>query len=194
MDRKGRRLVIFDLGGVMLLDFNCIRYIAGLYGLTYEEVLEDYLRYDAPLMEGYMSVSDYYDHFSRHFSVKVDSDIFTDGFTYTLNDKLSLLIDRLRRAGHRCVVGSNTFAPHWDLLLERGLGEHFDALYASHLIHASKPDPLFHRIILESEGFAPEDSFFIDDRAENIAASASLGITSILYTPGCDLSVLEAIC
>lgn len=194
MGKNGRRLVIFDLGGVMLLDFNCIQYIADKYGLGYEEVFEDYMHYDVPLMEGYMDVSGYYDHFSRHFGIKAGDNDFIEGFTYRLNDTLFALVAELRKAGHRCVVGSNTFAPHWDLLLKRGLADHFDALYASHLIQASKPDLLFHRIILEQEGFAAEDSFFLDDREENIAAAASLGITAIRYTPGCDLSVLEQLC
>ncbi|WP_340264571.1 HAD family hydrolase [Sphingobium mellinum] len=41
-----------------------------------------------------------------------------------------------------------------------------------------KPDPAIYRLALDRFGLAPHESFFIDDREENVAAAQALGIRS----------------
>ena len=46
---------------------------------------------------------------------------------------------------------------------------------------ARKPDPLVFERVLAHYGTPAADAFFVDDMAENVAAAASVGITSHLY-------------
>lgn len=150
------KLFIFDMGDVILLDVRTLMKISEYTGASYRSIREDYGYYDRALMDGYMDASDYYRHLEDKYSVRIESDLFSDFFTPHVNEHLIDIVDRLRSAGHRCVIGSNTFAPHWRLALAfpgRPL-DHFDALYASHLMHMSKPEPAFWRMISEKRASA----------------------------------------
>jgi putative hydrolase of the HAD superfamily len=93
-------------------------------------------------------------------------------------------MDALARSLHssgRVVCGTNTVGSHYDHLVERGMYGCFDAVYASHLMGVCKPDSAFWHAILEAEGVAARDAFFIDDYPENIAEAEGLGIRSHLF-------------
>ena len=177
------KLFIFDMGEVILLDVKTLMQMAEYVGTAYRDIRTDYGYYDRALMDGYMSPSDYYRHLEDKYQVAVEEDLFRKFFHPHINNRMLDIVDRLRAKGHRCVVGSNTFKPHWDCILaypEKPL-DHFDVLYASHLMHMSKPEPAFWRMICGAEGFSYADTLFIDDRNENIEAAASLGIDTLLY-------------
>ena len=72
--------------------------------------------------------------------------------------------------------------------MERGDYTFFNQTYASNKIGCAKPDPHFFELILEAEQTAPEDTFFTDDRANNVAAAASLGIHAELFTSAAELT------
>ena len=177
------KLFIFDMGEVILLEVRTLMQIAQFVGTDYHDIRRDYANYDMALMDGYMAPSDYYRHLEDKYQVKIDTDLFRDYFHPRINTFMLSIVDKLREKGHRCVVGSNTFAPHWDYIKtfpEKPL-EHFDTLYASHLIHMSKPESSFWRIICSSEGFQYNDTLFIDDSKENAEAAAALGIDVLNY-------------
>ena len=176
-------LFIFDMGEVILLGVRTLKDMAEYVGTDYHDLRKDYGYYDRALMDGYMSAEDYYHHLEDKYQCKVEEDIFVKFFHPKVNMKMLGIVDSLRAKGHRCVIGSNTFRPHWNHIKvypEKPL-EHFDALYASHLMHISKPVPAFWRIIMEAEGVKADDSFFIDDRLDNIEAAESLGIRCFRY-------------
>lgn len=151
-------------------------------GIPYALLAADYDEYKKPLMEGFMSTDDYYEHLRLHFDVNVEGDMFYTGFEpFHINGIMLSLVDAVRRSGVRAVIGSNTFAPHWRYVFSSGLDKHFDACYASHLMHITKPDPEFWSYILSHEGYTPEEALFIDDREENILGAASLGIEAFHY-------------
>jgi FMN phosphatase YigB (HAD superfamily) len=50
--------------------------------------------------------------------------------------------------------------------------------FASHLMHAAKPDPRAYATVERETGHAGERILFFDDRAENVAAAQSLGWTA----------------
>ena len=66
--------------------------------------------------------------------------------------------------------------------MERGDYSFFNQTYASNKIGCAKPDPHFFELILEAEETEAGDAFFTDDKAENVAAAASLGIHAELFT------------
>lgn len=176
-------LYIFDMGEVLLLGVNTLRDIASAYGLDYKEFRVDYALYDKPLMEGYLHPRSYLEHLETKFDLSFDSDPFQVYFTPKLNERVMGFVRTLRERGDRVVVGSNTFSPHWEIVFSRykEIPLSFDALYASHEMHRVKPDKVFFSYILGKEGFRAEDSYFIDDRSDNINSSSSLGIHSYEY-------------
>lgn len=66
-------------------------------------------------------------------------------------------------------------------LKQFNLLDNFDAFFSSCYLGVRKPDPKIYRIALDVLERDPEQVIFIDDRAENVAAAASLGIHAIRY-------------
>lgn len=63
-----------------------------------------------------------------------------------------------------------------------GLADSFQAFFSSCYLGLRKPDPKIYQVALDVLQRDPEDTAFIDDRAENVAAAAKLGIQAIHYT------------
>lgn len=62
-----------------------------------------------------------------------------------------------------------------------GLAELFDAFFSSCYLRLRKPDPRIYQVALDVLQRDAEETAFIDDRAENVAAAAKLGIHAIRY-------------
>ena len=65
--------------------------------------------------------------------------------------------------------------------MTRGDYAFFDQTYASQLMGAKKPDPLFWKLILDAEKCAPSDAFFTDDLEANVQAAAAQGIHAVQF-------------
>ena len=117
----------------------------------------------------------------------VENDLFRLYFHPSKNLETVELIQALKKK-HRVVCGTNTIDSHWENHMERGDYAFFNQTYASNKIGCAKPDPHFFELILEAEGSAAENAFFTDDKAENVAAAASLGIHAELFTSAADLT------
>ena len=71
--------------------------------------------------------------------------------------------------------------------MTRGDYAFFDQTYASQLMGAKKPDPLFWKLILDAEKCESSDVFFTDDLEANVQAAAALGIHAFQFTSAKDL-------
>lgn len=58
----------------------------------------------------------------------------------------------------------------------------FDGILFSGPVHCAKPDPKIYHLLFERFHLTPEECFFIDDNADNIKASKSLGMDGIVFT------------
>ena len=116
----------------------------------------------------------------------VEHDLFRLYFHPSKNLETVELIQQLKKK-HRVVCGTNTIDSHWENHQERGDYAFFNQTYASNKIGCAKPDPHFFELILEAEDTAAENAFFTDDKAENVAAAASLGIHAELFTSAAEL-------
>ncbi len=110
-------------------------------------------------------------------------------FHPVLNENTVALIKELRKK-HRVVCGTNTNQSHWENHLERGDYSYFDQTYASNKIGISKPDPDFYKAIMKAEGYEASDTFFTDDKIENIESARALGINAVQFTSAEDLYTL----
>src|SRR4029077_8945512 len=62
------------------------------------------------------------------------------------------------------------------------LAAYFEHLLFSCFLKTAKPEPDCFRAALGVLGASPSDVVFLDDRAENVAAAAALGIRSLRFT------------
>jgi HAD superfamily hydrolase (TIGR01509 family) len=177
----GKDLFIFDMGNVVVRNIHVLQAVVDEWKLPQEDFFADYRQYDFPLMDGTIPTSAYWCHIEKKFGVRVDGEPFSKHFSPEPNPIMVALIKRLRGMGKRVVCGSNTFAPHWDILMDMGMIDLFDAVYPSHEIGMSKPAPQYFRYILNRERTTPRRTFFVDDYQENIEAAARLGIDSMHY-------------
>jgi len=92
------------------------------------------------------------------------------------------LVEDLAGAGHPLALLSN--APD-ELAAEIGglpIAAHFGHLIFSCELKLAKPDPRCYRAALARLGARPDEVIFIDDRAENVAAAAEMGLSSVHFT------------
>lgn len=68
--------------------------------------------------------------------------------------------------------------------------QHFEKAYLSHELHLRKPQPEIYTHVLHDASLIPAETLFIDDRAENIAAAAALGLHTRLHPAGAPLTDL----
>lgn len=189
-------LFIFDMGGVVTSTFS-------------ENSLCDFLKID---LEKFSNICKYeYDIFSELTKGQIDTkkfwqifnerikndkslsaiypiknDLFRLIFHPKLNNKTIKIIQALKKK-HRVVCGTNTIQSHYENHLERGDYSFFDKTYASNKIEEEKPNENFFKIILKAENYKPEETFFVDDRIENVNAAQKFGINAIQFTTADEL-------
>ena len=183
-------LFIFDMGGVVTTTAgNDIHEGAARHlGITKDRLFElngkgkshcEDLYYQ--LEVGEISSKEYWKILGERAGKKVSADWFRLLFHPVLNRETVKLIEELKSAGHRVVCGTNTIDSHYDNHLSRGDYSFFDMTYASIHMGVRKPDAEFWNIILEAEGFSPSETFFTDDRIENVEAARNLGIKAYQF-------------
>jgi len=95
------------------------------------------------------------------------------------------LVEELSAAGQPLALLSNAPVEVADAVARLPLARHFRHLVFSCHVKATKPDPDCYRAALDRIGAQPGDVIFTDDRAENVAGAARLGMTALPFTaPG----------
>ncbi len=130
---------------------------------------------------GKISENEYWKGFNSIYNTSILAPQWGKYFEPQMNQETLDLIKELKQ-NNRVVCGTNVNESHWQIHQERDDYRIFPKVYPSHHMGVAKPDPEFWNIILEKEGYKPEDTFFIDDYIENVKGAASLGIHSFLFT------------
>lgn len=190
-------LFIFDMGGVVTTNFGADNKMYPYLGLERSKFFEicqkekaadgsDY-NIDFLLGIGKISVEEFWREFNRRIKLlgldvpEVTTDLYRLYFHPQLKEETAALIRQLRK-NHRVVCGTNTIQSHWENHMERGDYALFDQTYASNKIGLAKPDPAFWKTIMMAEGYEPSQTYFTDDRLDNVEAAASLGINAVQFT------------
>jgi HAD superfamily hydrolase (TIGR01509 family) len=94
------------------------------------------------------------------------------------------LVAQLRQAGYRLGILSNTCAVHWDYCLEKFelLARDFGVHALSYRLKTAKPEPAIFEAATQLAGVRPEEIFFVDDLAENVAGAQAMRFDAIQYT------------
>lgn len=111
---------------------------------------------------------------------------FVDAFCdiFWPNPPMADLIPRLKGAGYRLVLASNTNVAHYDRYRAqfRDLLAHFDATAVSHEAGARKPDRQFFEYAHRLADAERAACLFVDDLPANVAGARAFGWQAIHYT------------
>lgn len=198
---KGKKVLIFDLGGVVI-DLFVDRTFAAMaaLGVPAEMLTERGCLMNSMMMQfdrGDITADEMFGYIKSFIpaAVREKTGAGLDGeiqrvWNLMLGDVPQAKLQRLtalRSAGYRVVMLSNTNSGHWprieQLFMKAGgklPSECFDALYLSYLMRRRKPEPGIFLTLLENEGVEAADCLFFDDSAENCAAARALGIDAVL--------------
>jgi 2-haloacid dehalogenase len=184
-----RRVVVFDLGGVLINwdprnlyrkifrgDENAMEaFLAEVCTVEWNERQDagrTFAEAAAELMPLHADKIDLIEAFSQRFDEMI---------TGPVAETVDILAD-LKRAGVPRYALTNwsaeTFPPQRDRF---PFLSWFDGIVVSGQEGVIKPDPRIFRILLERYRIAPEEAVFVDDNPGNAAAAASLGIHGIHF-------------
>ncbi len=188
-------LFIFDMGGVVTNTFkmDSIYQKLNISKNDFSEICKKNNNDIWHKLEtGIISVNQFWNEYNRRIqsiekAKPVETDLFRLFFHPSKNLQTIELIKSLKK-NNRVVCGTNTIQSHWENHMERGDYAFFNQTYASNKIGCAKPDPHFFELILEAEETEAQNVFFTDDKEENVAAAASLGIHAELFTTAAELT------
>ena len=175
------KLYIFDMGNVILSDVYVNPAISRELGISLEAFNKFYAEPSDRMMVGTLTPEGFWDEYTHFSGTPVKEDLLLTCFNPFENRDMTDLLHSLRSRGARVVCGTNTYESHYAYMEKSGVFDHFDAIYASHLMGIAKPDVEFYRYILQSEKVQAEDAFFTDDLEVNVTAAKSIGIHAMLF-------------
>lgn len=91
------------------------------------------------------------------------------------------LIPELKEAGYRVIVLSNMSKEYIEFLRRMPVYRHIEEDIISCEVGFVKPEREIYELLLTRYNLCPEETIFVDDRAENVEAAAALGITPFLF-------------
>jgi putative hydrolase of the HAD superfamily len=101
----------------------------------------------------------------------------------SVNEEMLAWAEALHEAGVRTAVLSNMV---WEILMHMrkwfGWLDRFDQLTWSCELGIAKPDPEIYLFTCEGLDVPPEETLFLDDKPENVAAAEKLGMSAIQFT------------
>jgi 2-haloacid dehalogenase len=184
-----RRVVVFDLGGV-LLEWNPRHLYRKLFGGD-EAAMESFLANVCTVewnerQDAGRSFADAVALLRPHHPDKVElieafGRRFGEMIPGAIEGTVDILAELVRRGVPRYALtnwSAETFAPQRPRF---PFLSWFDGIVVSGDEGVIKPDPAIFRILLERYAIAPEEAVFIDDDPRNAAAAASLGIHGIHF-------------
>lgn len=119
--------------------------------------------------------------------VAIDIDSWTD-----YRDEMWTLAATYRAVGGKLGMLSNGVREIVDRIRnDRDLPSLFDAVVISYEVGLTKPEPEIYRLVLSQLGVAPGEALFVDDRGENVAMAAELGLRTLQFVG--DVHALRAI-
>ena len=184
---KGGRLVVFDLGRVLIRICDGWQHAFELAGVPLSvEAMDASVRADlhagvCRIEAGEGDVTEFCQEVAQRLGLSEESVTrMWQGYTLGPYPGVAELIEEIHAAGAATACLSNTNAEHWRILTDlndpqgralAGLGHRF----ASHLARARKPDAPIYAHLEQATGFDPARIIFFDDVQENVEAARQRG-------------------
>lgn len=202
MDSKIKN-IIFDWGGV-LIDITLERFLSEckVAGIPFEDKeitgthkTGFFLEYELGNISDDDARNELRRRAGRDFSDVELNRIWSTMIDRIPEEKLELL-SKLKDK-YNLYILSNTNAIHWnnvapEVFSYKGLdiNDFFRKVFLSYEMHLAKPDIAIYLKALSDAGMNAEETMFIDDSKLNCDAAQSVGINSVHYIPGEDLSLI----
>jgi glucose-1-phosphatase len=180
---------IFDMGGVIVQDYVIWPELMAYLGLPDKNFYEKDGRFHEALLRhgrGEIRENDLWSIYTeitgRTIPPGESESLLGKFFHPKMNEPVVQIVQQLKAAGMRLVIGTNVIDSHYNIHIKLGQYDLFDKVYASHLMGIKKPDTAFYAYILKAEGIPAQDVFFTDDTIENVNAAANAGLNVFHYT------------
>jgi epoxide hydrolase-like predicted phosphatase len=184
------RLVVFDLGGVMIRIRHAWSEILAEMDLRLpdgftSDRLSDHRALSA-YQNGQIGEEEFLEALAQEFGIGVDQ--VREAHQLILREDYpgaAELVKDLRNAGIKVACLSNTNELHYREFFSGRFPvcEAFDELLASHRLGLSKPDPAIYKFVEERYGLQGDEIFFFDDNAANIEAAKARNWSGMLIDP-----------
>jgi glucose-1-phosphatase len=185
---SARRMVLFDLGGVVCRFFPARRLeaLAVTSGLSVEEVHRRLFAsgFDLDCDRGRYDLHHQCAEICARLGVALDrlqlARLWAQGFEPD-PDALAV-VDRVRSAAGTALLSNNGPLVHLSLReLLPNVAARFDDLCFSYQVGAVKPDPRAYLRTLERLGVPPEQSVFVDDAEQNVEGARGVGMDAFRF-------------
>jgi glucose-1-phosphatase len=159
----------------------------GVFGV--EEAQAAQIRFES----GQIDAEGYYDYFCLATGSRPDRRQLERAFCdiFAPLDETWALVRTLAAAGHRLAVLSNTNSLQWEwctdgrfplLAAFGGSSSLFAWAVLSYEVGTMKPDRPIYEAAVEWAGAPASETFFVDDRPENVAGGKAVGMDAVLFT------------
>lgn len=183
-------LFLFDMDDV-LYDYDWRARMAGLTELTGHDLAELRRRWWHADGEGAAEAGGFTDGaaYRAAQNAALEREIALEDWVANRRSAMRARPDAIEAVRRAAELGQVSLLTNNGPLLEENLAEiapEIAPLFGEHLYTTSrygarKPDPVVFERVLEHYGATATDTFFVDDLPENVAAAASLGITTYRY-------------
>jgi putative hydrolase of the HAD superfamily len=182
--------ILFDIGGVLLTNGWDHRERAALveqFHLDGAELEAHHAKAFEPWERGELTLNEYLDAVMFYKPRDFSREEFFAAIcaqSKPLPDSAMCILKELA-ASDKCAVGSlnNEARETHEFRVEKfGLRQYLKFTFTSCFMGIRKPDPSIYRHALGILGKSPERVLFIDDRLENVAAAAAIGMKAVQFT------------
>jgi epoxide hydrolase-like predicted phosphatase len=178
--------VIFDWGGVLIEDPapGLVKYCSEALAVSKEDYIKAYNKFGGDFQKGVISEEEFWERMCGELGKrKLDvPSLWADAFkaVYVPRQDLFSLAVRLGKKGYKTGFLSNTEKPAMQYFHQLDY-DMFDVAVFSCVEGMSKPERRIYELTVERLGLKPEQSVFIDDKAEYINGAQQAGLKTILF-------------
>ena len=178
---------IFDLGKVVVYsdDKALLENVKKTLNLNESQLKEVAYALDNTIGTGKITEDDFLRDFLKKYSIKkvAPKKLFPQTFEakFRIFEDTIEIIKKLKVQGLKIAALSNTNPQHVEVMKKNGVLDYFDISILSCEVGFRKPDPRIYELALDKLGVLPNETFFTDDKVENIKSAQELGIRAFLF-------------
>ena len=178
--------VVFDWGGVLIDDPapELMRYCAQAVGVGVKDYTRAHNKHGEPFQKGQVPEAVFWQRLCAELNRPVPraASLWSEALhaIHAPREAVFRLVGRLRDAGFKTAILSNTEAPAIELSHEPRYRV-FDAVVLSCTVATTKPEPEIYEITAAKLRTAPQRCVFIDDRQPFVDGAVAIGMKGVLY-------------
>jgi len=182
--------IIFDLGGIVVPETgqSINHKIAYALNLSDEKLKEIASKFHRQITAGSITLFEMYSEITKELSIPISAEYLLQEH---LNEFIRLgiihnadivhFIETLKDE-YKVACLTNLEIEIADICRETGLFDYFDKAFMSTELKMLKPDLEIYSKVLEELNCFPNETIFIDDKIENVAAANKLGINGLHFS------------